>query len=75
MDQVILEREAMRLPAKDRAQLADALLESLDDEAEKAVEAAWAEAPSARLATYRRGELSAVDGLSPIQPLRFRLGR
>ena len=41
MDQLILEREAMRLPPKDRALLADALLGSLDDEAVREVEAAW----------------------------------
>ena len=33
VDQVILEREAMRLHPKDRALVTNALLESLDDEA------------------------------------------
>ena len=75
MDQAILEREAMRLSPKDRALLADALLESLDDEAAKAVEGAWAEVAAARLAAYRRGEISAVDGPSAIQQLRTQFRR
>jgi len=41
MDQAILEREALRLPAHQRALLADTLLGSLDDEAARKVELAW----------------------------------
>lgn len=72
MDQVILEREAMRLPPKDRALLADALLGSLDDEATREVEAAWTEEAESRLAAFRRGEVSAVDGPTVLQELRSR---
>ena len=72
MDQVILEREAMRLPPKDRALLADALLGSLDDEAAREVEVAWTREAEARLAAYRRGELSAVDGPTVLRELRSR---
>lgn len=39
---MILEREALRLPAHIRALLADTLLASLDDDALREVEAAWA---------------------------------
>ncbi|MHB9009601.1 MAG: addiction module protein, partial [Limisphaerales bacterium] len=38
----------MRLPPKDRALLADALLVSLDDDAARAVEAAWIAETDAR---------------------------
>lgn len=72
MDQAILEREAMRLPPKDRALLADALLGSLDDEASRAVEQAWADEAGGRLASYRRGEISAADGPAFLQELRNR---
>ncbi len=72
MDQVILEREAMRLPAKDRALLADALLGSLDDEAARAVEASWAHEAESRLAAYRRGEIAAADGPAVLRKLRRR---
>lgn len=75
MDQVILEREALRLPPQDRALLADALLGSLDDEAARGVEAAWAVEAESRLAAYRRGEVSAVDGPAVLRELRHRHGR
>jgi hypothetical protein len=38
-----LEREALRLPARKRARLVRVLLDSLDDEPEGDVEAAWIE--------------------------------
>ena len=72
MDQIILEREAMRLPPKDRALLADALLVSLDDDAVRAVEAAWIEEADARLDAYRRGEIEAKDGPTVLRELRTR---
>ena len=70
MDQIILEREAMRLPPKDRALLADALLVSLDDDAARAVEAAWIAETDARLAAYRRGAIEAKDGPTVLRELR-----
>lgn len=72
MDQAMLEREAMRLPSKDRALLADALMGSLDDEASRAVERAWADEAAARLASYRRGEIEAKDGPAVLRELRAR---
>ena len=70
MDQAILEREALRLPAHQRALLADTLLESLDDEAARKVELAWADEAESRLAAYHRGELSALDGPAVFRELR-----
>jgi putative addiction module component (TIGR02574 family) len=72
MDEKILEREAMRLPVRDRALLADALLESLDDEAARSVQQAWAAEAEDRLEAYRRGELSAVNGPNSLKELRSR---
>jgi len=72
MDQTILEREALRLPAHQRALLADTLLESLDDEAGRKVELAWAQEAESRLAAYHRGELSALDGPTALRELRDR---
>ena len=72
MDQKILEREAMRLPVRDRALLADALLQSLDDDAARSVQLAWAAEAEDRIEAYRRGELSAVDGPSSFKELRSR---
>lgn len=75
MDQAILEREALRLPAHQRALLADALLGSLDDEAARQVESAWAQEAEARLAAYHRGEAVALDGPAVLQELRGRFSK
>jgi hypothetical protein len=72
MDQAILELEALRLPAHQRSLLADALLGSLDDEATREVERLWALEAEDRLAAFRRGEISAVDGPSVLSNLRNR---
>lgn len=70
MDQATLEWEALRLPAKDRALLADALLGSLDDEADRGHEAAWLQESESRLAAYERGEIEALDGPQVLAELR-----
>jgi hypothetical protein len=72
MDEKVLEREAMRLPVRDRALLADALLESLDDDAARNVQIAWAAEAEDRREAYRRGDLAAVDGPSSLNELRSR---
>jgi putative addiction module component (TIGR02574 family) len=55
-----LEREARRLSAEERAQLVDALLESLREERIAEVEAAWAVEIERRVAAYRRGEAKLI---------------
>lgn len=70
MDHVILEREALRLPAGERALLADALLGSLDDEACREVLEAWATETERRLDSYHRGEVKAHDGPAVLARLR-----
>lgn len=72
MDQDIWLHEAMRLPPVQRALLADALLVSLDDEASREVESAWATVAEERLAAYRRGEVEASDGAAVLG--RWRAG-
>ncbi len=57
MDQAILEREALKLPAHERALLADSLLGSLDDEAVRQAESACAREADVRYQAYLRGEL------------------
>ncbi len=72
MDQAILEREALRLPAHQRALLADTLLGSLDDEAARELELPWVQEAESRLAAYHRGELQALDGPAVLRELRAR---
>ena len=71
MDQVIIEREAMSLPPRERALLADALLVSLDDEVVRDIEAAWTQEAEARLEAYHRGETTAIDGPLVLREMRF----
>lgn len=75
MGQAIPEREALRLPAHQRALLADTLLGSLDDEAAREVELAWAQEAESCLAAYHRGELPALDGPAVLRELRDRHGK
>ena len=55
-----LEREARLLSAEKRAQLADALLESLRGEQIAEIEAVWAVEIERRVSAYERGEAKLV---------------
>jgi putative addiction module component (TIGR02574 family) len=59
-----LEQKVLRLPATQRARLARVLLESLDDETEADVEAAWAAEAKRRSEELRSGR---VKGRTPVQ--------
>jgi hypothetical protein len=72
MDQTILEREALKLPAYARALLADSLIKSLDEEALREVETAWAHEAEKRLDAGRCGEIQTVDGPALVAELRGR---
>jgi len=52
-----LEQKVLRLPAAQRARLARVLLESLDDETEADVEAAWASEAKRRSEELRSGRV------------------
>ena len=53
-------RQALELPANDRAALVEGLIASLD-KPDPALDALWLKEAESRLAAYRSGELSAVD--------------
>jgi putative addiction module component (TIGR02574 family) len=53
-------RQALELPAHDRAALVEGLILSLD-KPEPALDALWLKEAESRLAAYRSGELDAVD--------------
>jgi putative addiction module component (TIGR02574 family) len=57
MSQIELEREVMKLSLKERAELAQKLLRSLDDPSETELEALWAEEADRRLDAFERGEM------------------
>jgi putative addiction module component (TIGR02574 family) len=72
MDHAILEKEALKLPAHERALLADALLGSLDDETARETEAACAKEAEDRHQAYKRGEIKADSGPAVLKRLRKR---
>jgi len=53
-------RQALELPANDRAALVDGLIVSLD-KPDPAVDSLWLKEAESRMAAYRSGELGAVD--------------
>jgi len=55
-----LEKQARQLSLEERAQLALALLDSLEPLEEGEIEEAWRAEIEARLAAYDRGEISAI---------------
>ena len=67
MDEMTLEKEAMRLSARERALLADALLESLSDEATQKIQELWAAESEDRLRAFREGKISARDAKDVLQ--------
>jgi hypothetical protein len=75
MDQEILEHEALKLPAHERALLADALLGSLDDEVIRRAERACADEADDRYQAFLRGGLQTLDGPAVFQQLRDRHGK
>lgn len=53
-------REALRLPANDRAALVEQLAASLD-QPDAVIDALWLKEAENRLAAYRAGKLEAID--------------
>ena len=54
-------RQALELPANDRAALIDGLIVSLD-KPDPALDVLWLKEAESRMAAYRSGELDAADG-------------
>lgn len=75
MNTAILEKEALKLPVRERVLLADALVRSLDVEATRRIEAAWALEAESRHRAYKAGKIKAVDGYVALKQLRARVAR
>jgi putative addiction module component (TIGR02574 family) len=65
-------KDALSLPPGARAMLADHLLESLDWEHQKEIDAAWAEEAEKRMQEIRDGKVQAIDGEQVMRELRAR---
>ena len=66
---------ALSLSPGARAMLADHLLESLDAENEKRIEAIWAEEAERRMQEIRDGKVQPIDGEMVMRELRARRAR
>ena len=64
---------ALSLPPSERAEIAASLIESLDEEANADVEAAWAEEIKRRLESIDKGEVQLVPWDDVIRSMRERL--
>jgi putative addiction module component (TIGR02574 family) len=67
--------DALSLPPRSRAKLAEQLLESLDDPKQKEIDRLWAEEVEGRIDAYERGELRAIPGQEVFRRLKPRKKR
>lgn len=65
---------ALKLPASERAALADEILHSLD-KTDPEIDALWAPEVEDRLAAYDRGEIEAMDADAVLAEVHERLKR
>lgn len=75
MDSILLKEEALKLSPFERAQLIDALWQSLDPAGQANVDTAWIEEAKNRLAAYHQGEVKAVDGERVLSELKEKLSQ
>jgi len=70
-----LTADAMKLPLRDRVQLARRLLSTLDDEVESGVEELWFAEADRRLEELRRGKVEGIDADEAFRSAREALKR
>lgn len=64
--------DALSLPPKSRAKLAEKLLESLDHPRQKEIDRLWAEEVEERIDAYEKGYLKAIPGREVFRRLKPR---
>jgi len=75
MDSAILTKEALKLSAWERAQVIDALWQSLDPVEQTAVDEAWLAESHDRLHAYREGKIEALDGEAALNFIESQLNK
>ena len=63
----------MKLPPLERAQIIDALWRSLDSAEQDAIDRAWLLESQNRLAAFRAGQLTAINGDEALQAIEDEL--
>jgi putative addiction module component (TIGR02574 family) len=64
--------DALSLPPRSRAKLAEQLLESLDDPKQKEIDRLWANEVEDRIDAYERDELKVIPGKEAFRHLKPR---
>jgi putative addiction module component (TIGR02574 family) len=67
--------DALSLPPRSRAKLAEQLLESPDDSKQKEIDRLWADEVENRIDAYERGEQKAISGQEVFRRLKPRKKR
>ena len=75
MDSALLTQEALQLSAWERAQVIDALWQSLDPVEQTAADRAWLAESQDRLQAYREGKLKDLDGEATLSAVESQLGK
>ena len=65
-------KDALLLPPKSRAELAEKLLKSLDDPRQTEIDKLWAKEAEDRIDAYEKGELKTIPGKEVFRRLRPR---
>lgn len=68
-----IEGEALRLPLHERAELAEHLILSLDEEEDREVERLWIEEAERRYQEYKQGKVQAIPANKVFQDARSKL--
>jgi putative addiction module component (TIGR02574 family) len=75
MDGAVLEKEVLKLSAVEKAQIIDALWQSLDPAEQKSIDRAWLAESQDRLKAFRAGEIKALEGESALLSIESELDR
>ena len=73
MSGTVLEKEALKLSAEEKARMIDALWRSLDPVEQETIDRAWLAESRDRLRAFRAGELKALDGEDAINSIEAEL--
>ena len=73
MSGTVLEEEALKLSAEEKARMIDALWRSLDPLEQETIDRAWLAESRDRLRAFRAGELKALDGENAIKSIEAEL--
>ena len=75
MESAILAKEALQLSPFEKAQIIDALWQSLDPAEQESVDRAWLAESRDRLKAFRAGQIKALDGDETIRSITAELGK